>query len=96
MEEAALGWLGWSEEQTLYSDINAIMVGFSGRVKMVQAMQGIDPFSDGSETPKLKGPKARHIPPPDKLRPLTPEIFDAMFPGRVADGGKRVKGRRRR
>ena len=57
------------------------MIGFTGRVKMVQAMQGTNPFADKSS--KIRGPRARHVPPPDKLRPLTPEIFDAMFQGKA-------------
>lgn len=90
MEEAALGWLGWSEDQTLYSDVNAILIGFAGRMRMVVAMQGGDPFSD-SPPKSLQDPKTRYVPPPDRLRPLTPEIFDAMFPGK-SRVPKRSKG----
>jgi hypothetical protein len=58
---------------------------------MVQAMQGMDPFADGLST-KLQGPKARYVPPPSNLRPLTPEIFDAIFPGKSGEP-RRGKGR---
>ena len=35
-----MGWLGWSEEQTLSSDVNAILVGMRGKVQMLRAVFG--------------------------------------------------------
>lgn len=62
LAEQALGWLGWSVEQALSSDVNAIAVGMSGRVAMFRAIFGT------AEKPE-----------PTALRPMTPELFDALF-----------------
>lgn len=35
-----MGWLGWSEEQTLSADVNTIVVAMRGRVAMLQAVFG--------------------------------------------------------
>lgn len=42
LAEYALGWLGWSEEQTLAADVNAIIIGMHGRWDMLKAMFGSD------------------------------------------------------
>ncbi|RVD66407.1 hypothetical protein [Mesorhizobium sp. M7A.F.Ca.ET.027.03.2.1] len=42
----AIGWLGWSEEQALASDVNAIMVGYEGRCDMLRSI-----FGGGEERP---------------------------------------------
>lgn len=90
LEEIALGWLGWTPEQTLYADVNAIIIGFYGRNKMLMAMQGVDPWAEPQQ-PERRPPangKVRSVPSPDKLPPLTPEAFDAMFPGRPSNGAR--------
>ncbi len=51
MAEYALGWLGWSEEQTLAADVNAIIIGMHGRWDMLKTMFGGDEAS--SEQPDL-------------------------------------------
>lgn len=66
----------------LYADLNAIIIGFYGRSKMVQAMQGVNPFAAPSHAPQASNGKVRHVPSPEHLPPLTPEAFDAMFPGK--------------
>ncbi len=74
----ALGWLGWSEERTLYSDVNAIIIGYEARRKMFREILGV------------VVPDAKNIAPPIPLgdmpsgdaakpRVLTPSAFDAMF-----------------
>lgn len=45
MAEYALGWLGWSEEQALSADVNAIIVGMNGRWAMLDAVFGSDEAS---------------------------------------------------
>jgi hypothetical protein len=83
----ALGWLGWSEEQTLHSDIHAIMVGFAGKVKLIQAQHGRNPFVADPSVPQPRGRgKADPIvfPNPDKLPALTPSLFDAIVVGKPA------------
>ena len=38
--EIALGWLGWSEDEALSSDMNAILVGRAGLTKKLQFIYG--------------------------------------------------------
>lgn len=40
LAELALGWLGWSEDQALGADVNAIMVGFAGKSDMLGKIFG--------------------------------------------------------
>jgi hypothetical protein len=40
LAEWALGWLGWSEDQALAADVNAILVGFAGKQAMLAAIFG--------------------------------------------------------
>lgn len=35
-----MGWLHWSEEQTLWADVNAIRVGYEGQVEWLQGIFG--------------------------------------------------------
>lgn len=51
LAEVALGWLGWSEEQTLYSDINAILIAERGLLRKLKAEAGKGIESD--KKPKL-------------------------------------------
>jgi len=57
----ALGWLGWSEQQASTADVNAILVGYSGKTAMLRAVFG----SDEQEAPEKLEPMT-----PDKLRGL--------------------------
>jgi hypothetical protein len=86
----ALGWLGWSEERTLHSDVNAIIIGFTGAMQRIAAENGADPFAPPK--PALQPPQRQyehgHIPDPSKLPVLTPGAFDAMFPGKRPAQGK--------
>src|SRR5690606_10932068 len=36
LAEIALGWLGWTEEQALAADVNAIQVAYEGRLDMFE------------------------------------------------------------
>jgi len=65
MAEYALGWLGWSEDAALGADVNAIIVGMNGRAAMLRAMfGGEEPAAPAATT---------------TARPLSPELFDALF-----------------
>lgn len=64
---------------------------------MLQAMQGLNPFAPAGQQqpePSAATGKVRYVPSPDKLPPLTPEAFDAMFPGKP-NGAKRQKAAQR-
>lgn len=79
--------MGWTEEQTLFADVNAIIVGFNGKLKMIQVQQGINPYA--AKTPQLP-PRERdstvvvpfRIVDHKKLPKLTPNAFDMMFTGK--------------
>jgi hypothetical protein len=90
LEEIALGWLGWSPDQTLYADVNAIIIGYYGRNKMLQVMQGLDP---NAPQPSKPNGSVKSLPSSDKLPPLTPEAFDRMFPGKPAKRTRPSKGK---
>lgn len=34
----ALGWLGWTEQQSLAADVNAIVIAYDGRMDMFKAV----------------------------------------------------------
>lgn len=59
-----MGWLGWTEEQALSTDVNAICVAMQGRVAMLRAIFG---GSDAAAGPDISE------------RLMTPELFDAVF-----------------
>lgn len=40
MLELAAGWIGWSEEQALKTDVNYIMFAYKGRMSMLKAIFG--------------------------------------------------------
>ena len=60
-----MGWLGWTEEQTLQTTIPALELAIAGRSEMINAI-----FGGGSDKPS-----------PTSKRHLTPELFDALFGG---------------
>ncbi|MER8999993.1 hypothetical protein NKJ52_20655 [Mesorhizobium australicum] len=62
-----MGWLGWTEEQTLRADVNAILVGLDGRGDMISSVLR----AVFGEDPKL----AIEI----TAQPITEDYFDAMF-----------------
>ncbi len=63
LAEYALGWLGWSEQQAMAADVNAILVGYSGKVSMLRAVFG------GSEDAEQ----------PERLEPMTPDKLQGVF-----------------
>ena len=67
------------------------MIGFAGRVKWAQLQQGQDPFAlpKQLQPPTKANGKLRRVPAPHTLQPLTPEVFDAMFPGKQFDGPRK-------
>lgn len=66
MGEIALGWLGWDEKAALRSDVNAIQIGYAGKVDMFCAI--------GYLQRKEPGPTKEA-----SLAPMTPALFRAMF-----------------
>lgn len=61
-----MGWMGWTEEQTLRTTIPALELAFEGRCDMLAAIFG------GAETPAKK---------PVSARPFSFALFDAQFGG---------------
>jgi len=68
----ALGRLYWSEEQVLYSDVNAIIVGLEEHYKLLQSVFG---SKSSSKKPVVSPATGKPI-------KLTPKLFDAMFGGK--------------
>ncbi len=61
-----MGWLGWTEEQALAADVNAIVVAHRGRVAMLKAV-----FGSSEEAPGDKHLRSESI--------ITPALYDAVF-----------------
>lgn len=68
MAEIALGWLGWTEQQALSSDVNAILVAHEGRLSMFETVGWIE---------SVKQPEKAEKPAQGQL--MTAEMFDAVF-----------------
>lgn len=62
----AMGWLGWDLDKAMRSDCLAIKVAYEGRCDMLSAIFG------GSEKSSPNEPDVSE-------RPLSPELFDAVF-----------------
>jgi len=85
--------------QTLYDDIQGIYVGIRGKFKLVLFENGGDPWAKPKEVtvmnrppPKLPDGSKQYLPlprnyDPAKLKPLTPDAFDAMFDGKRPGNG---------
>ena len=58
--------MGWTEEQAMRTDVNAIVVAHAGRKAMLRAIFGGD--DEMAEPAK-----------PEKLPEMTPALFRAMF-----------------
>jgi hypothetical protein len=54
--EIALGWLGWTEEEALVADVNAILVAHAGKLDMLRiAFGGSDqPSTDPNRLPEAR------------------------------------------
>jgi len=63
-----MGWLGWSERIALSTSIPAIELALEGRVEMLNAI-----FGGGESEQKPK----------EATRPMSPQLFDALFGGRA-------------
>lgn len=71
LAEIALGWLGWTEDELFKADVNAIAVGFAGKTDMLRAVFGKSENGQASNEAKSKV----------SSRPMTFELFDALFSG---------------
>lgn len=65
-----MGWVGWTEEQTLATDMQSIEAAYRGRHEMLQALAGKEVRHSKIETtdPALKA--------------MTPTMFAAIFGGK--------------
>jgi hypothetical protein len=81
--KVALGWLHWTEEQLLFSDMNSVLVGYQGMQDLLRAV-----FGGEKPEPPAPPPPQRPAPlpvpiivntPTEKLPKLTPAVFDRMF-----------------
>ncbi len=65
-----MGWVGWTEEQVLATDMQSIEAAYRGRLEMLQALAGKQIQPAKVET--VEG----------KPRPMTPDLFAAVFGGK--------------
>jgi hypothetical protein len=69
-----MGWLGWSEDQALAADVNAIQAGYAGKMDMLRMC-----FGSGEPA----APSKRHKGPPTggggKPVKISAAAFDAVF-----------------
>ncbi len=63
-----MGWVGWTEEQTLATDMQSIEIAYRGRHEMLQALAGKEVAPAKVETQ-------------DKIQrvAMTPQLFTAIF-----------------
>lgn len=79
-----MGWLGWTEEQTLHADMNAIVLAYEGKVDMLKAIHG--------DTDKEKGTQKRK-PSPDDFRDFAAD-HNAMFRAQRARANPKLRKKR--
>ena len=79
LAEIALGWLGWTEEQALASDVNAIVVAYGGRTDMLRWIFGSSEEESAAPAPQttaeMKQPQT-----------VTPTLFKALFGHKISEG----------
>jgi len=63
-----MGWLGWTEEQTLATDMQSIEAAYRGRHEMLRSLAGREIAPAKIEA--------------EQVRTMTPELFMAMFGGK--------------
>jgi hypothetical protein len=85
LAEFALGWLYWSEEQVLHSDVNAILLAQRGHLEMLKTIHGsseptLAPWQVKRQA-EQDASKVKLLPVTagGKPTPMTPAAFDAMF-----------------
>lgn len=64
MAMIALGWMGWTEEQALRTDANAIQIAYEGCCDKYRAIFGSTEPAAATAV---------------SSQPMTAELFDAMF-----------------
>lgn len=67
-----MGWLGWTEQQTLNTSMPAIVLAYEGRMDMLKAC-----FGEASETPPAAVEVAAPVAPPPP--PPTAQSFQAVL-----------------
>lgn len=83
-----MGWLGWNEEQVLFSDINAIVIALEGYTKKLEIEKGIK--INRAPTQVQTNPRQITVG-GDKPSPLTPAAFDAMFGAGKSKSGVKAR-----
>lgn len=85
LERRALGWLDWTEERTLYADVNAIEVGIAGKLEMFEML--------GLITTKSKMRNSSSSPLDARGKPIviSPKMFDTLFDRKPGTWQVRVK-----
>jgi hypothetical protein len=69
--EDGMGVLGWTETETLDTSLQGIIAALKGRNRFVtDILKAVFGGDTGDATPKEK----------TSVRPMTPELFDALFP----------------
>lgn len=67
LAEVALGWLGWTEEQLFYSDLNSIALGLAGKKDMLRYV-----FGTGEDDKSIvRGRDGKPV-------PLSARLFDSL------------------
>lgn len=61
-----MGWLGWTEEQALATDVNAITAAHRGRVAMLRATFGSSEPASGDANLRSESV-------------MSPALYDAVF-----------------
>ncbi|TPK42311.1 MULTISPECIES: hypothetical protein [unclassified Mesorhizobium] len=63
-----MGWLGWTEDQALNADVNAILIGLNGRGDMIDSI--LRAVFGGRDEPEVEDTEEAE---------MTEARFDAMF-----------------
>jgi hypothetical protein len=68
-----MGWLGWSFDQAMRSDVCAILLAYQGAVRRDKqiAIRIANATWAGDDEPEAKAETS--------ARPMTPELFKALF-----------------
>jgi hypothetical protein len=66
--KVGMGWLGWTEQQTLETDMQSIEAAYRGRFEMLRSLAGHDIASAAFETTEVK-------------KTMSAGLFVAMFGG---------------
>jgi hypothetical protein len=67
-----MGWLGWTEQETLDTSMPSIVLAHKGKLEMLQACYGSDSTTAGGQNePPTAGPES--------VQPITQERVQSLF-----------------